>query len=126
LKQTLKELKYALYLTKHPFKGFWEIKYENEGSLTTAIIILVMAIITQILSKLFTGFLFGGVKNVNYNFLMTVFSFLAIFFAWCISNWCLTCLSDGKGTFKDICIATSYALLPYLLIHLIMIITSVL
>ena len=27
----LKELRYSLYLTTHPFKGFWEIKHENRG-----------------------------------------------------------------------------------------------
>ena len=33
----LKELRYSLYLTTHPFKGFWEIKHENRGSLRTAV-----------------------------------------------------------------------------------------
>lgn len=124
MRQTVKELKYAIYLIRHPFKGFWDIKYEHEGSLKTAIIIIIMTIITQIMSNLYTGFLFGGVKSVHYNLIATVFAFLAIYFTWCISNWSLTCLSDGKGTFKDICIATAYALVPYVLIQLIMIIIS--
>lgn len=124
MKQTVKELKYALYLARHPFKGFWEIKHEHEGSLKTAIILIIMAIVTQILSELFTGYLFGGLKNANYNMLRTVIAFFSIFFGWCISNWCLTCLSDGKGTFKDICIAMAYALVPYIIIQLILIILS--
>jgi hypothetical protein len=31
---------------------------------------------------------------------------------WSISNWCLTCLFDGEGSFKDIVMAVGYSLLP--------------
>ena len=34
------------------------------------------------------------------------------FVLWIISNWCLTTLFEGEGSFKDIFIATSYALAP--------------
>lgn len=124
MKQTLKELKYASYLTRHPFKGFWDIKYEKYGSLKTAIIILLMTIITQVLSDLYTGYLFNGPRSAHYNFLDTLFSTLALYLAWCIANWCLTCLSDGKGTFMDICIATAYSLLPFVVIQIPMIVLS--
>lgn len=124
MRQLIKELKYAFYLIRHPFKGFWEIKNEKEGSLKTGIIILILTIITQILAELFTGYLFGGTKNADYNFLSTGATSVAIYFAWCISNWCLTCLSDGKGTFKDICMVTAYALLPYVIIQIPMIVIS--
>ena len=33
-----------------------------------------------------------------------------------IANWCLTTLFDGEGTFKDVFVASSYALLPLPLI----------
>lgn len=124
MKQTLKELKYALYLARHPFKGFWDIKFEKEGSLKTAVILMIAAILVQILSQLHTGYLFGGIRSVNYNLLNTAVSFLAVFLGWCISNWCLTCLSDGKGTFKDICTATAYALVPFIILQAAMILLS--
>lgn len=124
MQQTIKELKYAWYLGRHPFKGFWEIKHENEGSLKTAIILVIAAMVTKVLSVLYTGYLFGVYSITQYNFINTVISFLAIYFAWCTSNWCLTCLSDGEGSFKDICIATAYALAPYIIIQLILIVLS--
>ena len=122
MKQTWKELKYSLYVTVHPFKGFWDIKYEKEGSLKTAMILLA-ATIVQIISNLKTGYLFGGV-SINYNFLRTVASSLFLFFSWCLANWCLTCLSDGKGTFKDIMMFTAYSLVPYIILQFIMVIVS--
>lgn len=124
IRKILNELRYALYLTVHPFKGFWDIKYEKEGSLTTAIILLAAAIIVQIAGNLRTGYLFGGVTSAYYNMFDTVTSSLFLFFAWCIANWCLTCLSDGKGTFKDISMFTAYSLTPYIIIRTIMIIVS--
>jgi len=123
MKKTLKELKYSLYLSVHPFKGFWDIKYEKEGSLRTAIILLALTIFVRIAENLWTGYLFGGV-SVNYNMLLTVSSSLFLFFAWCIANWCLTCLSDGKGTLKDIATFTAYSMTPYIIIRLIMIVLS--
>lgn len=124
MKQTMKELKYSLYLIRHPFKGFWDIKYEKEGSIKTAVILCILTIIVQVSKELCTGYLFGGVRSVHYNMLNTVSTFLFLFFSWCISNWCLTCLSDGKGTFKDICMFTAYSMVPYIIIQLVMIVLS--
>jgi hypothetical protein len=31
---------------------------------------------------------------------------------WCVANWCLTSLMDGKGSFKDIFISVCYAVIP--------------
>ncbi len=123
MKQLRKELKYALYLTVHPFKAFWDIKYEKEGSLRTAFILLAAAIVVQIVSFLKTGYLFGSV-SINYNFINTIVSSLFLYFSWCIANWCLTCLSDGKGTFKDIMMFTAYSLTPYIILETIRIVVS--
>lgn len=124
MKKRIKELRYALYLTVHPFKGFWDIKYEKEGSLITAIILMAATIIVQIASDLGTGYLFRGYVSANYNLVDTVTASLFLFFSWCIANWCLTCLSDGKGTFKDIVMFTAYSLTPYIIIQTIMIVVS--
>ena len=123
MKQLWKELKYSLYLTVHPFKGFWDIKYEKEGSLRTAMILLAAAIVVQIISNLKSGYLFYSV-TVNYNFLRTIASSLFLFFSWCLGNWCLTCLSDGKGTFKDIMMFTAYSLTPYIILELVRVVVS--
>lgn len=124
IKKIFKELRYALYLTVHPFKAFWDIKYEKEGSLTTAIILMVLTAIVQIAGDLGTGYLFSGYVSANYNMIDTITSFLFLFFSWCIANWCLTCLSDGKGTFKDIVMFTAYSLTPYIVLQTSMIVVS--
>lgn len=121
MSQLAKELKYSLYLTVHPFKGFWEIKHEKQGSLKTGSILLTLFILLSIAKEFYTGYLFNTTGGLNFNIYQSVGTTLLLFFLWCISNWCLTSLFDGEGTFKDICTATAYALVPMIIIQLILI-----
>jgi len=122
--KTLKELRYAAYLTTHPAKGFWEIKQEGEGSMLTAMIIFAATVFVLILRNLYTGFIFSGGRDLGYNYVDTIVSTSALFFGWAVANWCLTCLFDGEGKLVDIIKATGYALLPFLVIQLIMVVLS--
>jgi DNA-binding beta-propeller fold protein YncE len=106
------------YVIKHPFKGFWELKYEKKGKLIVSMIILLLVTITFILKKQYTGFIvnFNDLKELNS---IDEIKYVVLpFFLWCISNLLLTTLMDGEGTFKDIVIATGYALTPFILIYI--------
>ena len=46
----------------------------------------------------------------------TLLSILVPLMLWVIANWCLTTLFEGEGTFKDVFVASCYALLPLPLI----------
>lgn len=107
-----KELRYAFYLLFHPFKGFWDIKHEKKGSLLTAGILLIAFLLSQICSSLYTGYLFSDGGLDDFNLFRELFKWFFLFFGWCLSNWCLTCLFDGEGTFGDIFKATAFALVP--------------
>ena len=43
---------------------------------------------------------------------MAMFSVVLPVILWAVSNWCLTTLFDGEGSFKDIYVATCYSLVP--------------
>lgn len=103
-----KELRYAFYLLFHPFKGFWDIKHEKKGSLLTAGILLIAFLLSQICSSLYTGYLFSDGGLDDFNLFRELFKWFFLFFGWCLSNWCLTCLFDGEGTFGDIFKATAF------------------
>lgn len=117
----LKELRYSLYLIVHPFKGFWEIKHERKGSLRTAVLWLILYVLTTVLSGFCTAYLFNPGGGVNFNVYQSVATTLCLFFLWCIASWCLTSLYDGEGKFIDIVKATAYALIPLVLIHVILV-----
>jgi len=120
-----KELKYSLYVIVRPFKGFWDIKHEGEGSFRTAMFILLLFVGINALSPFFTEWYFNPYDNpLEHNVFTALLAYFAIFFAWCISNWCFTCLSEGEGTLKDICVVTAYAMVPLLIVTVLRIILS--
>ena len=120
----INELKYSLHVIVRPLDGFWDLKHEKRGSFNAALIILGAALFTYILVQRYTGFLFNEVNLLEVNLFREVFTFLTIFFLFVLSNWCLTTLMEGKGTMKDIAIATAYALTPYILINIPLVFVS--
>ncbi|MFD1134403.1 Yip1 family protein [Paenibacillus urinalis] len=110
--------KFPFHVILHPFDGFWDMKYEGKGKARIAMIILATLVITIILQRQFAGYL------VNYNDPRTLNSLddlqytVLPFFLFCIANWSITTLMEGEGKFKEIVMATGYALLPIVLINL--------
>ncbi|MCR2803652.1 Yip1 family protein [Paenibacillus soyae] len=110
--------KFPLHVMFHPFDGFWDLKYEGRGKTRVALAILALLVLNVILQKQFAGFV------VNYNdprylnslddLQYTVLPFLLF----CLSNWSITTLMEGEGKFKEIFMATAYALLPLALVNL--------
>lgn len=111
-------LRYSLHVIFHPFDGFWDLKHEKRGNVPAAIIILLLTSLTYVFARQYTGFIFNTADltklNIFKEFIGVVFPFLL----WCIVNWSLTTLVEGKGTFKDIFITSAYALTPIILIYI--------
>jgi len=120
----VKELRYAFHIIFRPIDGFWDLKHEKRGSFKAAMIILALALFTFVLIQRYTGFLFNAVNLLEINLFREVIQFLVIYCLFVVSNWCLTSLMDGKGTMKDIAISTAYALTPFILINIPMVIFS--
>ena len=78
-----KELKYAFYLTIHPFNGLWDIKHEKRGSLKTALILLVFFILTSVANGFYAGYMFNADGGVNYNIYKSVAMILLVYVLWC-------------------------------------------
>jgi len=57
------------------------------------------------------GYLYNP-YGVKIDYFMSICYVAVPVFLWVVSNWCLTTLFDGEGSFKDIYIATCYALTP--------------
>jgi hypothetical protein len=112
-------IKFPLHLIMHPFDGFWDLKFEERGKFKVATIIVLLMILTMIIQWQFSGFL------VNYNDIryLNIFDevklILVPFVLWCVANWSLTTLMDGEGKFRDIVLATSYSLVPLIIVYLI-------
>jgi hypothetical protein len=114
----LKEVKYSFHVAFHPFDGFWDLKYENKGRLRIAFMILLAVTVMMIVKRQYAGY----VVNFNHPLKLNSFDELKYivlpFLLWCIANWSLTTLMDGEGKFKEIMIATGYAMLPLIVVSL--------
>lgn len=113
-----KQLVYAFHILFHPFDGFWDLKHEKRGSARSATILVALLLATYLLMRQFTGFLFRDASAKDMNLFYEVFSVLAPLALWCLTNWGITTLMDGKGTLKDIYCVSAYALAPLILIYL--------
>ncbi len=107
------EFLYAFHIMVHPFDGFWDLKHEKRGSIKSAFLILLLTIVTFAYKSLGTGYIFSQKTAADYSGIYTtIISVVVPVMLWVVSNWCLTTLFDGEGTFGDIFIATCYSLIP--------------
>ena len=123
-KMILDGLRFSPYVTFHPFKGFWELCREKRGNARSASVILFGVIVVLTLRRQWTAFMFNYNEASRFNIVVQVMSVLLPFMLWCISNWCITTLMDGEGSFTDIYTMSAYALLPVIFLNVPMIILS--
>ena len=117
-------LRYALHVITHPFDGFWDLTHEHRGTLAAANTFLILFLLTRVVKLLCTSFQFISTPVQHINVFEEMGSLLLPFLILCLANWAMTTLFDGKGRFIDIYIAMCYALVPYVLIQLPMVLVS--
>lgn len=116
--------RYGSYAMLHPFDGFWDLKHEKRGNMKSAALMYVLFFAVYALRLQFGGYVVTGTVSSETNVLYHVFMLLLPIIMWIAANWCFTTLMDGKGTVKDIIIATGYALKPYIIFGLPMLLLS--
>ena len=117
-------LKYSLYVITHPFDGFWDLIHEKKGTMAAAHTFLLLFLLARVLKLMLTNFQFISAPVQYINVFEEMASLALPFLILCIANWAMTTLFDGKGRFRDIYMAMCYALVPYILIQLPMILVS--
>lgn len=117
-------LKYALYCISHPLDGFWDLTHEKRGSMAGANTILILTIIARIAGIYFTSFIVEVYYWPSINIFLYIASILMPLILFCVGNWGLTTLFDGKGRLGQIYMATCYAMTPYPLLKFPLILFS--
>jgi len=123
-KRYLDSLRYGLYVITHPFDGFWDLVHEKRGTLAAAHTFLILFLLTRVMKLMLTSFQFISAPIQYINIFEEMGSLALPFIILCLANWAMTTLFDGKGRFRDIYMAMCYALVPYTLIQLPMILVS--
>lgn len=122
--QYIKSLKFALYCITHPLDGFWDLTHEKRGSIAAANTILILTLLARIMGLQHTSFLFNKVYWPEVNIFLYIASIVFPLAIWCVGNWGLTTLFDGKGRLGQVYMATCYGMTPYPLIQFPLIILS--
>ncbi len=118
----MESVDFSIYCMLHPFKGFHELKYEHQGTLSGATTILLLYVVMAVVRGTLTGFLYGGTTDVNPLLTaVTVFLPILLFVA---ANWCITTLMEGEGRIKDIYTAVCYGLMPMVLGQVVLLVLS--
>lgn len=96
----------------HPFEGFTKIRYEGEGSVLLATIILVIFYISSFVQQMYGGFMYQIFDKTTFNSFIVLLGTVGLVLLWVICNWGMATLFEGKGNVKHIYICTCYSLVP--------------
>ncbi len=99
----------------HPFLTFEEIKEKKQGSLIISAVLIGLFYITAVMQVLCGGFMFTQYDPASFNSLWVLLRSAGLVILFVISNWMICTLMQGKGTMREICIVTSYSLLPIII-----------
>lgn len=118
MKDILSGLCHTFYIYSHPFDGFWVMKKEKKGNLKSAMVMLVLFVATTAYRILCSGYLFTSQMLSKFSIWLLALAAVVLVLLYCVSNWALTTLMDGKGSFSEIFIALMYALTPVTVLNI--------
>lgn len=99
----------------HPVNTFDEIKEKKQGSVVISFVLIGLFYVSAVIRVLCGGFLFTYYDPANFNSLWVLVRSAGLVLLWILSNWMICTLMHGKGTMREICVVTSYSLLPIII-----------
>lgn len=120
----LKSLKYTFTIYSHPFEGFWFMKAGKRATPKTGFVILILLLVTTSIRIYTTGYILSSISLTNFSVWLMMLVIIGIVLLYCIANWALTTLLDGKGTFGEIFTSLMYSVTPIVIMNLPMTLLS--
>jgi len=111
-----KSLRYAFFCMRKPLTGFWDLIHEGNGTMAAAHTFVILMFVVQVMRLTVTNFQFININMETFNIVMVFLQVIAPMLLWCVANWSLTTLLDGKGKLGHIYMGTAYALVPMIVI----------
>lgn len=114
----VRELKLILRMIRHPLDTFYEIKRNHKASYLSATIIYLIALVISVVVIYGTSFIFNPYYVERYNLIRGSATTIGVVMLFVFANYLISTLSSGEGWFRDIYIGTAYALAPYVLMRI--------
>lgn len=112
-------MKQALYILKHPIYGVWDMKRKKTGRYRDGFILILLAIAAITFNRQMRAFVFNNAYNVPLDILRQIAIVVLPLVLFTVSNWAVTTLAEGKGSFKDVFMVTCYALMPLIIFQIL-------
>jgi hypothetical protein len=111
----------------NPYEAAYGIKHDNKGSYKSAFILLLIFYALYVAQRYFSGFLFRGVPDGEYDLLGDALFIIVIVGLPIICCYLVSAISDGEASFKNLFIGVIYAFAPlFIFLPLIIILGNVL
>lgn len=120
----LTQPQWVKHVVFHPFEGFEDLRWKKGGTLKYTAIIIFALFIALIAYDRWCGFQFRPLPDTHFSVVPYIMKSVVYFGAWVLGNWSICTLLDGEGTMKNICIYSSYALIPYIVSTFINVVLS--
>ena len=105
-----------LRILTSPIKGFYEMKFEEKGTLRLAIINFLLLSVSMAFMNQYSSVLVNPRHPLWMNSIFDFAQNTLVLILFCASNWAVTSLTDGEGKFKEILMTVCYAMTPLVLI----------
>ena len=102
-------------IIRHPVDGFEGIRYENQGSYSDMLLVMVLYTCVAVASEYATSFIFRGGKSLDLiNPFFTIITSLLPWLVMCVVNYGVTTIMYGEGRLRDVFIAGAYCHTPWM------------
>ncbi len=119
-----KEVRLAASVLFHPMNSFYQIKYNKRGSVVISFIIIAVLFVLNVSGNIWGGFMYVISDADSTNSIFILITTLGLPILWVFTNWLISSLTQGKGTFKEIFIMTSYCLIPLVIYNAVFFVAS--
>lgn len=111
----LRDLAQVPFAIRHPIDNCYNIRTGQTGTMLSASLLFVLAFVLLVFFQVGRGFIFS-VDIGRYSLFYSAVYFTSILGLFLASNFFISSINDGSGTFRQIYIGTAYALAPVFLI----------
>lgn len=113
------KLKTMLSCYFHPFDSFNKIRYKDQGSLISAVVLTVLFFVTGVFNTMECNFRYTNFDSSSYSAMLQLVKSIGLVLTWSLANWGISVLLQGIGKFKHVFIVTSYATLPIIVYNIV-------
>lgn len=110
---------YILKVLVHPVDSFWEMKFQRKSKRWIPPLLVFIFFLVTIFERQFRAFLFNDSYNSPLDLMYQIRIVILPIVLFCVSNWAVTTLMDGKGTMQDIFMVVAYSLVPLIIFKVI-------